>query len=381
MEKIGRKWDPSRHINHVYVEESCLDEELCREILGRVACDWSVVAERQKPHQLDGDFIASLALGKRQLFLCRNRGQFFKPCPATREYRCCGYHVINTGVNCPIDCVYCILQAYLNIPWMTFHVNIAQLFDELHQALTSEPDRFFRVGTGEFTDSLALDRLTGLSPRLVSFFATRDNALLELKTKGDVVDNLQGLNHRGRTVVAWSLNSSKIMAESEIRAASLDQRLEAARRCAEWGYRLAFHFDPIILHPGWQEGYRETIDRLFAAVPPRAIAWISLGGLRYLPKLKDIALQRFPSTNIYCQESVVGLDGKNRYFRASRARLYHHLVERIAAKVDAATCVYFCMESDEIWKEVMGFVPEERGGLAKMLDDAARHRWSAGAAS
>ncbi|PIE71820.1 MAG: DNA photolyase, partial [Deltaproteobacteria bacterium] len=34
----------------------------------------------------------------------------------------------------------------------------------------------------------------------------------------------------------------------------------------------------------------------------------------------------------------------------------------------ARTCIYFCMESDEIWQEVMGFVPEEKGGLPLMLD-------------
>jgi hypothetical protein len=30
------------------------------------------------------------------------------------------------------------------------------------------------------------------------------------------------------------------------------------------------------------------------------------------------------------------------------------------------------MESNEIWREVMGYTPEERGGLAKMLDDSVR---------
>jgi spore photoproduct lyase len=32
------------------------------------------------------------------------------------------------------------------------------------------------------------------------------------------------------------------------------------------------------------------------------------------------------------------------------------------------TCIYFCMESDEIWKEVTGFIPGERGGIPAMLD-------------
>ena len=70
-----------------------------------------------------------------------------------------------------MDCVYCILQAYLNNPWLSFFVNIEDLFVELEVALGREPERFFRIGTGEFTDSLALDSLTHLSPRLVRFIA------------------------------------------------------------------------------------------------------------------------------------------------------------------------------------------------------------------
>ncbi len=38
--------------------------------------------------------------------------------------------------------------------------------------------------------------------------------------------------------------------------------------------------------------------------------------------------------------------------------------------MDPATCVYFCMESDEIWNDVFGFTPEEKGGLPAMLDRA-----------
>ena len=123
--------------------------------------------------------------------------------------------------------------------------------------------------------------------------AKRSNAVLELKTKSVNIANLEGLDHRGRTIVAWSLNSPPIMAREEIRTATLEERLQAAARCAEWGYKLAFHFDPIILHEGWQEGYRQTIHRLFAAVPAESIAWISMGALRYLPALKKIAIEPF----------------------------------------------------------------------------------------
>jgi spore photoproduct lyase len=134
------------------------------------------------------------------------------------------------------------------------------------------------------------------------------------------------------------------------------------------GYKLASHFAPIIHHPGWREGYSETIRLLYSSVPADAIVWISLGALRYIPSLKDIGTNRFPHSNIYFQEFIEGLDNKSRYFRPERVKLYRHIYEELAEKASSRTCIYFCMESDEIWKEVMGFTPEERGGIPRMLD-------------
>jgi len=365
--------DPVRFVTRLYVAEDCLDLPYTREIVARAHLPVTVVPERGVPN-IEGDYPANLTAGKHHLLLCRNRGAFFKPCPGTREYRCCDYQVLNIGMNCPMDCVYCILQAYLNNPWLSFFVNVEDLFAELDRALAAEPDRFFRIGTGEFTDSLALDSLTRLSPRLVAYMATQANAVLELKSKSVNIGNLEGLDHRGRTIVAWSLNSPPIMAREEIRTATLDERLQAAAQCADRGYSLAFHFDPIILHPGWQEGYRFTIDRLFAAVPAEAIAWISMGALRYLPPLKQIAAERFPASRFFYQEFIDGLDGKRRYIRPQRVEMYRFIHDALRRRLHPRTCLYFCMENDTIWQEVFGYVPGDYGGLPAMLDRAARWR-------
>jgi DNA repair photolyase len=365
--------DPARFVIQLHVTEDCLDLPYAREIIDRAKLPVTVIGARDVP-VIDGGYPANLTTGKRHLLLCRNRGAFFKPCPGTSEYRCCGYRVLNIGMNCPMDCVYCILQAYLNNPWLSFFVNIEDLFAELDQVLTAEPDQFFRIGTGEFTDSLALDSLTRLSPRLVTYMAGQDNAVLELKTKSINIANLEGLGRRGRTIVAWSLNSPPIMAREEIRTATLEERLQAAARCAAWGYSLAFHFDPVVLHSNWQDGYRFTIKRLFAVVPAEAIAWISLGALRYLPPLKQIATARFPASRFWYQEFIDGLDGKRRYVRPQRVDMYRVLVDELRRRIHPRTCLYFCMENDTVWREVFGFVPGDHGGLPTMLDQAARWR-------
>ncbi len=353
------------------MEESCLALPYTREILERAGdVPVQTVSGAVIPDLAAAPFAGALTAGKRQLLLCRNKGRFFKPCPGTREYSCCGYQILNIGMNCPMDCVYCILQAYLNNPWLSFFVNIDDLLAEMTVAFKREPDRMWRIGTGEFTDSMALDHITCLSSILVRFMSDKANAVLELKTKTAAIDNLKNLPHNGRTIVAWSLNSPRIVAREEMRTASLDERLAAAALCASWGYKLAFHFDPIIKHQGWENGYAETVNRLFDTVPRESIVWISMGCLRFLPALKNIAGERFPHSKFFYEEFIEGLDGKSRYFRKKRVALYRRLFDLLNRRAAVDTCIYLCMESEEIWREVFGFSPEERGGLSAMLDQA-----------
>jgi len=372
MSGAGRA-DPSRYVRRIVVAEDCLDLPLVREILDATTLPWEVRAGRE-PSAGEEDWSEGLGRGKRELWLKRQRGRFYRDCPGTRAYRCCGYKVLHVGDNCPMDCVYCILQAYLNEPNLVFYVNIEDLFLELTSVFANATEPVLRIGTGEFTDSLALDPITRASPRLVRFFAGQARAVLELKTKSVNIDLLEPLDHGRRTVLAWSLNTEAVAAREEIRAAPIAQRLAAARRAAAWGYPLAFHFDPVLHVPGWEDGYRQVIRRLFDAVPAEAIVWISLGGLRFLPALKAIAHRRHPGSRIFYHEWVTGLDDKCRYFRELRTGIYQVLVEEIRRFADPDTCVYFCMENDQVWRDVFGFTPNQRGGLSAMLDEAARKK-------
>lgn len=363
--------DPSVYLKKIYLAKSCADDSYAKEIIERSGLPVTIVSEEDMGSLVDGDYPENLKEGKKSLLLCRNQGDFLKDCPGTKEYRCCDYRILNVGLGCPMDCVYCILQAYLNNPYLSFFLNVDDLLRELSAKLRSHKGKVLRIGTGEFTDSMALDRITGLSKRLVSFFGRQEKGVLELKTKSGAIENLQNLDHNGKTIVAWSLNSEEIINHQEIRAATLEQRLDAAARCVQWGYDCAFHFDPIVSYPGWEEGYRAVIYRLFEKIPAERIVWISLGGFRYLPALKKIASSRFPHTHIFAHEFIEGMDNKQRYFRKFRVKLYKIIYQELMTRCSPHTCIYFCMESDEIWQEVMGFRPTEKGGIGNMLDQAA----------
>ena len=312
-----------------------------------------------------------IGIGKRNLLITHFYGRRLKPCPGTSNHICCGYYVINGITNCPMDCSYCILQGYLNNPFLTLYTNWDDLLQEIDAFFSTDRQSLLRLGTGELSDSLAMESVFPLSQFLIPFFSEKRNGVLELKTKSVNVGSLLDLDHRGRTVVSWSVNPPKMIEEEEMGTAPLGDRINAARKCQENGYPLGFHFDPIIYHEGWEREYEEAIHQLFKQIDPGRVVWISLGGFRYPPKLKAISEERFPRTNVFLGELFPGRDGKLRYLKEIRVEIYQKMT-RWLREVDPGLFVYLCMESKEVWEKVFGWTPENSKHLNKMFESRVK---------
>lgn len=312
---------------------------------------------------------------KRVLLLTRSRGELVKGCPGTDEsYLCCNYQVINQTQNCPMHCSYCILQFYLNQPATVLYTNFHEIFQELKEKLARQPRRFLRVGTGELGDSLAIDGSVRFAIEAIKAFAKIPNALLELKSKTENIDKLQELDHAGHTVLAWSLNPPEIILKNEHKTAQLNQRLSAAKKAAESGYLLAFHFDPILHYPNWEQLYKDVIDELYLHVPPERIAWISMGSLRFPPAMKEKIIERYPKATIPFAEMIHGMDGKMRYARPLRLPMYRVIYEKLTATSNPPF-IYFCMESSLVWEEIIGRAPESNAHLDFMFAESLYKRF------
>jgi spore photoproduct lyase len=306
-----------------------------------------------------------LTVAKRRLFLTRDRGSLLKRCPGTRNRVCCNYFVINQGIGCPYDCSYCFLQDFSNLPAIFVYTNVTDLLAEVRTKTTARQDAFFRIGTGEMCDSLALDHLTGFSRELVPFFAGLPNALLELKTKSVAIENLVGLAHGGNTVVSWSLNPPRIAASDEQGAAPPEARIRAAAHMQAAGYRVGFHFDPLVLFPDWEREYRQLIKELAQAVDPAGVAWISLGSFRCRPPMKEVMDGRFPESTLTSGELLPCNDGKLRYFLPHRVALYRKIVA-LLREWSPDLFLYLCMEDNNVWEAVFG--KERRPGTMTGVD-------------
>ncbi len=355
-------------VRQVIIEEKALPFPFTQRTLNRLS---SVPVKKvQGPLSPEGE--PSDAPGKETLCLQSYKGEFLKPCPGTKAYICCGYQILNVGTGCPLDCTYCILQSYFASSSMRVFANLEEGVESVSRRIDRSPEKVFRVGTGEFTDSLALEPLTGWSDLLLPLFSEKRNAVLELKTKTDHIERLLSCSYRDRIIVSWSLNSPWISAREEKGAPGLRKRLEAARRCQSEGFVLGFHFDPLIPHPGWRDDYLRTLDMMNRYIEPRGVIWVSLGSFRFMPELKPLIRRRHPKTCILDGEFVPGLDGKMRYFKPIRIELYAFMREHLE-QWNRDLGLYLCMESDEVWEKGLGWSPSHSTGLASYLDGRVKH--------
>lgn len=355
-------------IQKLYIDRQVADSPQIALISDRLGLTGEIVPDAQTVYDAVSAAADPVAQGKKVLFLTRNRGAFIKDCPGTRAYTCCGYKILHIGSFCQMDCAYCILQSYFHPPVLQYFVN----HDDLHRELAGifDEKKTHRIGTGEFTDSLIWELWTDPSSRLIPAFAGQNHAVLELKSKTTAVGNLARLEHNRKTIASWSVNTPAVIASEERGTASLTARLRAAAQCESWGYPLGFHLDPIIVYDGCEKDYQRTIKKIFSFVSPQAIVWFSLGSFRFMPDLKPLVEKRFPKSSIIYGEFINGLDGKMRYFKPVRIKIYQKIINAIREQAPEAF-IYFCMEDEDVWRKCLGYTAAERGGLDRMLDEQA----------
>src|SRR5215813_12779696 len=350
-------WRPRQ----VWIDRQVVDSPVTANVLAHLPEVPTAVIDGLPPVPRLANQAALMTSAKKALYLTAQKGHFVRACPGAtsrniQSQLCCGYMIVDLIYNCNYDCTYCYLQSYVNAPYLTVYANVEQLFDELSMFLRTHPQQLVRLGSGEFSDSLSLDPLTGLSRLLVPFLRQFPNVLFELKTKSDLVEQLLGLDPQGRVMVSWSLNPEPVVQREEHKTATLAARLQAAQRCWAAGYKIGLHFDPLLYYPGWEADYEPFVAQVFHTIPPADVTYMSMGSLRFPPALKDVVRARFPKSRLMYAELVPGMDGKMRYFKPLRTEMYAKMLAWIQRHT-AGTGLYLCMESQEIWQKVFGHAP------------------------
>lgn len=305
------------------------------------------------------DASARVHTGRRTLVV----GSHGSPVQRNRETRvvCNPYWHFSCQGFCFYECAYCYLAGTRSIffsPAVKVFINIETVLRKIQRVLqrASHPTPFYH---GKLQDGLSLDNLTNFTKILVPFFAGQPLGRLLMLTKSTQVSNLLGLDHRGHTILSWSLNPSSIVDAYETRTPSLAKRLAAIRQCAEAGYPIRYQIMPLIPVPDWKDVYSESfVAELFKThVPDR----ITLGGMCIYGFPMSLMRQRLDGDDpIFDALSTHGsVDGRIRYRPEVRIEMYQHLIHLIRAQYPLME-IGLCLEEASVWQKLSGLVSPGR---------------------
>ncbi|MCZ6853238.1 MAG: hypothetical protein O7G86_04885 [Gammaproteobacteria bacterium] len=250
----------------------------------------------------------------------------FGMCPVeSPKTVCCNLRTIDAVENCTFGCSYCAVQTFYH-DRIAFDENLAAKLE----AISLDPDRFYHIGTGQSSDALAWGNKHGMLDALFSFAAGHPNILLEFKTKSDNVRYIIENETPKNIVCSWSLNTPVIIDNEEHFTASLDRRLDAARRVADRGVRVAFHFHPMVYYDGWRGDYTSVARRIIDSFDTTEVSFLSLGSITLIkPVIKKIRELGNP-TKILQMELVPDPHGKLTYPEAVKVEMFQAMHESLA---------------------------------------------------
>jgi len=206
-----------------------------------------------------------------------------------------------------------------------------------------------------YTDTITLEPEFGASEIMVDLFANWPNRYLLLYTKSDNVDHLLGLDHRGKTLISWSLGSKTVAQLIEKRTPPMEERLVAIEKCEAAGYPVRVRISPICPVRNWRSEYAELIEQLLDRVHPEVIS-VDVIGWMTAAQMKDAI-----DTDLYADEYRAEVDrqvredirirGKHMFPHEMRAEILRFVIEEIHRR-NPDQAVSLCNETADMWREI-----------------------------
>jgi len=270
-------------------------------------------------------------------------------CPvASPKTRCCNLRTLDVVINCGFSCNYCSIQHF-------YHNNSIYIQRDLQKRLDNlnlSKDTIHHIGTGQSSDSLMWGNNRGLLDTLFKFAYDNPHVILELKSKSSNTSYLEKNEIPHNILITWSLNTDIIISNEEKGTAPLNERIDAAKRIADKGALVGFHFHPIIYYKGWKKDYTEIVHKLLDLFSPEQVAMVSLGTLTFIkPIIHSLRKHKIKTRTL--QIPLEPIEGKYSYSFNIKKELFSTLYREFSQWHDNVF-FYMCMEDKNLWLPVFG---------------------------
>lgn len=271
-------------------------------------------------------------------------------CPvASEKTRCCNLLTLDAVESCGFDCSYCSIQSFYNQNSITFDASFAKKIKNI----SLQKDKTYHIGTGQSSDSLMWGNKEGVLDTLFDFAREYPNVILEFKTKSNNIEYLLENDVPPNILCTWSLNTPTIIDNEEHLSASLDKRLDAAKKVAQKGVKIGFHFHPIVVYENYLNEYKELYARVIDEFDKKSVVLVSFGTLTFIkPVIKQLRQRDFKSK--ITKMSFADANGKNSYPIDTKIEMFSHAYESFKPW-HKEIFFYLCMEEHSMWRECFGF--------------------------
>lgn len=284
----------------VIFEKDSLDTEIGNNIYNMIKDNPKIEiinssANKIKMHIPGENLYEQYRSGKETLVVGKRKSLKFQTCKPSANYQ------LPLVSGCMGRCEYCYLNTQLgDKPYVRVFTNIDEILDKAKDYITERLPAITIFEGAATSDPLPLEPYTGALKKAIEFFGREEKARFRFVTKYNDIDTLLNINHNNHTEIRFSINTQKIIDEHEHYTASCTQRIEAAAKAAEAGYKIGFLIAPVFIYENWQDEYRKLIKDLHAKLPIQYHEHIMFEIIshRYTTKAKNRILEIFPETTL-----------------------------------------------------------------------------------
>ncbi|GKX29703.1 hypothetical protein SH1V18_21830 [Vallitalea longa] len=174
-----------------------------------------------------------------------------------------------TSSGCSAMCTYCYLVCnFFKGSYLRIFVNRDEMINSVKRKIKQVGEKkIYEIGST--SDMVLENTITGNLKWAIEQFGQLENATCTFATKFSMVDDLLDAKHNGNTQMRISVNPDYIIKKVEIGTSKLTDRINAANKMFNAGYRVGVNIAPIILLDNWQDMYREMLEQLSNNLNPQ----------------------------------------------------------------------------------------------------------------
>ncbi|MEW6360233.1 MAG: spore photoproduct lyase family protein [Planctomycetota bacterium] len=263
---------------------------------------------------------------------------------------CWSLHDLHSAWGCLHRCSYCARGGLYVIM-----LNVEEFIEHVDGLMAEHPwQKVLRYDVEQ--DCLAIEPEYGASRMLVEHFAELEDKYLILFSKSANVDFLLDLDHKGHTIMLWTLSSHDVSRQIEPKTGTMEQRIEAARKCQEAGYTVRFKCKPVIPLKNWREQTTHMLETLFSVLKPDNLSMevvFFAGGVAEMDQVLGVsafdedvvaACRKAEESGPWDQRA----NGPRPFPFEVKREVYRHFLTE-ARRLSPETPVTLCAETQRMW--------------------------------